>query len=254
MSGVALVTGGARRVGRRIVERLAAAGWDVAIHCNGSVAEAEALADEIQATGRRAAVLSADLGDAEAAQELAGRAAALLGPLRLLVNNASLFEFDTLDDMTATGLDRAMVVNFRGPLLLAQGFVRHCAKSSDPLIVNILDQKVVNLNPDFFSYTLSKLALHGATQALACALAGRVRVHGLAPGLLLPSADQTLSEFERAHRLTPLGRASTPDDIASAILFMASVSGFSSDLTVVDGGQNMIPVHRDVMYVVREEV
>lgn len=250
---VALVTGGARRMGRRIVERLAAAGWAVGIHYGSSAAEADALVALVQAQGGAAAALQADLADPAAVMALPGQVAERLGPPRLLVNNASLFEYDTVEDVTPAGLDRLLAVNLQAPVLLASAFAKVCALDNDPVIVNLLDQKIVNLNPDFFCYTVSKGGLYAATQVLACALEGRVRVHGVAPGLSLPSADQTEAEFQQAHRMAPLGRGSTPDDIASAILFIAAVPGYASDLLVVDGGQHLCPSRRDVMYVVRGE-
>lgn len=240
-------------MGRRIVERLAEEGWAVAVHYHSSATEADAVVARITASGGQAVALGADLGDPRQAEGLAHAAADRLGPLDLLVNNASQFEFDSLETLEPGLWSRLMAANLQGPVFLAKGFAARCGAGADPVIVNILDQKIVNLNPDFFSYTATKMALHGATQLLASALAGRVRVHGLAPGLSLPSADQTPEEFEKAHRMAPLGRGSTPDDIANAVLFIAAVPGYASDLLVVDGGQHLQPLSRDVMYVVREE-
>lgn len=250
---VALVTGAAKRMGRHIAERLVKAGWDVGVHYNSAAGEAEETVQALETLGARAVALKAELADAAETASLPERLARALGAPRLLVNNASLFEYDRMEDMTPDGLDRLLAVNLKAPILLAQSFAACCDRRNDPVIINLLDQKVVNLNPDFFSYTISKAALNAATQVMACALEGRVRVHGVAPGLTLPSADQTEEEFQRAHRLAPLGRGSTPDDIANAILFIAAVPGYASDLLVVDGGQHLLPSKRDVMYVVRGE-
>lgn len=250
---VAIVTGGAQRIGRAIVEDLAGHGWAVAIHYNSSADPARDLAARIAAAGGRAQAFGADLSDAGAPDDLVTRVADALGPPTGLVNSASLFRFDTAETATADGWDAHLDTNLRGPAFLARAFARHCDPAGDPAIVNILDQKVVNLNPDFFSYTVSKLALEGLTRLLAVTWAGRIRVHGLAPGLTLPSDDQTEAEFARAHAAAPLGLGSTPGDIARAVRFILETPGYRGDLLVVDGGQHLQPRARDVMFEIRED-
>ncbi len=250
---VALVTGGAQRIGRAIVEELAANGWSVAIHFNRSAGPAQELAALIEARGGRAEAFGADLSDADAPDRLVARAVEALGSLTALVNSASLFRFDTAETATADGWDAHLDTNLRGPAFLARAFARHCDPAGDPVVVNILDQKVVNLNPDFFSYTVSKLALEGLTRLLALTWAGRIRVHGLAPGLTLPSDDQTEEEFARAHAASPLGLGSTAADIARTVRFILETPGYRGDLLVVDGGQHLQPRARDVMFEIRED-
>lgn len=250
---VALVTGGGQRIGQAIVEELASAGWSVAIHFNRSAEPAQKLAARIEALGGRAQAFGADLSDADSPGSLVARVADAMGPLTGLVNNASLFRFDTVDSATVDGWDAHLDTNLRGPAFLARAFARYCDPEGTPAIVNILDQKVVNLNPDFFSYTVSKLALEGLTRLLACAWAGRIRVHGIAPGLTLPSDDQTDEEFVKAHAAAPLGLGSTPRDIARAVRFILETPSYRGDLLIVDGGQHLQPRARDVMFEIRED-
>ena len=169
-------------------------------------------------------------------------------PATALVNNASLFEYDTLQTLAADNLQKTLDINFVAPILLAQAFAR--ASGGEGCIVNLLDQKVRNLNPDFFSYTLSKVALASATELLARVLAP-VRVCGVAPGSSLPSADETEDEFLRARRATPLGRTSTPEDVADAVLFLLRSKAITGEVLTVDGGQNLLAADRDIMFLQR---
>ncbi|SOZ14890.1 putative deshydrogenase [Cupriavidus taiwanensis] len=261
--GVALVTGGARRLGRAIALELAAQGWDVAVHCHRSVDEAEALATQIRALGRRAAVLRADLADEAAASRLVADCTAALGVPTCLVNNASLFQYDVATSFSYASLDTHMRINVAAPLLLARelhkalaaaagpdGASKAAEKSVEPrgVVINLLDQKLDNLNPDFLSYTLSKAALQTATVQLAQALAPRLRVVGVAPGITLVSGEQSEQSFRRAHRVTPLGQSSTPEDIAQAVAYLAQARAVTGTTLYVDGGQHLMPLARDVMF------
>lgn len=247
--GIALVTGGARRIGAAVVKRLAAEGWDVCIHYNTSGSAAFELRDFVIAQGRRCVALEADLAKSADALALVAECAQRFGaPASALVNNASLFEYDTAQSLTAEHLRRTLDINFVAPVLLAHAFAR--ASGNEGCIVNLLDQKVRNLNPDFFSYTLSKIALAAATELLARALAP-VRVCGVAPGSSLPSADETEDEFLRARRATPLGRTSTPEDVADAVLFLLRSSAITGEVLTVDGGQHLLPAERDIMFLQR---
>jgi NAD(P)-dependent dehydrogenase (short-subunit alcohol dehydrogenase family) len=245
---VVLVTGAGRRIGRAIALGMAQAGWDVAVHYRHSEAEAREVAAAIAALGRRAAVLQCDLDDEAAVRALLPRAAEALGRVSCVVNNASLFDYDSATDFSPARLEAHMRANVAAPVLLAQALHAMTPEGAQAVVVNLLDQKLFNLNPDFLSYTLSKAALHSATVMLAQALAPKVRVAGVAPGITMVSGNQTEAGFEKAHAVTPLGRSSTPDDIAKAVCYVASAPAVTGTTLVVDGGQHLVPLSRDVMF------
>ena len=256
-SRVVLVTGAARRIGRALALGFAAKGWDVAVHYGASRADADSLVAQIRALGRRAVALAADLA---VEREVAGLVAACtqaLGRPACIVNNASRFVEDTARDVGYETLLAHMAVNVGAPLVLAKALFEatpDAAREDETLrgvVINVLDQKLYNLNPDYLSYTLSKAALQTATVTLAQALAPKVRVVGIAPGLTLQSADQTPGEFDEAHRVTPLGRASTPEDVVAAACYLAEARGVTGATLVVDGGQHLVPLPRDVMFLTR---
>lgn len=243
----ALITGGAQRIGRAIVEMLARDGWSVAIHYNRSRAPADELAKSINAAGGRAVALHADLA-LPTIESLIGDAAAALGPLSLLVNNAALFAKDDIATVTAESFDRHQAINARAPLLLARAFAAQAGAGA--CVINLLDQKLWNLNPDFLSYTVSKIALDGLTRLLAMALAP-VRVVGLAPGLTLRSGKQTDESFARAHGAVPLGQGSTLADLQDAVRFLANARAVTGETLIVDGGEHMVRRNRDVAFEIR---
>jgi NAD(P)-dependent dehydrogenase (short-subunit alcohol dehydrogenase family) len=245
---VALVTGAGKRIGRAIALALAHAGWDLALHYRNSERDAVALADEIRALGRRVALLPCDLADEAAVRALPGRAAGELGLLTCVVNNASLFEYDGATAFSPSLLAAHMQANVAAPILLAQALHAATPAGSQAVVINLLDQKLYNLNPDFLSYTLSKAALHTATTMLAQALAPLVRVVGIAPGITLVSGEQTEEGFAAAHQRTPLGRSSTPQDIADAVVYAASARALTGTTLLVDGGQHLEALPRDVMF------
>lgn len=235
--GAALVTGGAKRLGRAFIEALAADGHDVIIHYNSSADEAEALATELK--GVRAIALGADLSKPEEAAGLIKRANQALGPVGVLVNSASIFEQDQLEDVGADSFHRHMAANTLSPALLTkalagQGLERAC-------VVNVLDYKLFNLNADYFSYTLSKAALKTMTEMLAKSLAPKVRVNAIAPGLTLPSAHHSEDEFERVHNDNPLQRGANPEDLVAALRFFVNTPSVSGQIVCVDGGQHFDP-------------
>ncbi|QNA97962.1 SDR family oxidoreductase [Massilia sp. Se16.2.3] len=245
---VALVTGAGRRLGRAIALGLAAAGWDVAVHYRHSEREAQETAEAIRQLGRRAALLSCDLTDEAAVRLLPGRVADALGRATCIVNNASLFEYDSATTFSPALLARHMSANVAAPLLLAQALHAATPAGSQAVVINLLDQKLYNLNPDFLSYTLSKAALDAATKMLARALAPTLRIVGVAPGITLVSGDQSEEGFSKAHTATPLQRSSTPQDIADAVVYAASARALTGTTLVVDGGQHLVPLTRDVMF------
>ena len=251
---VVLVTGGARRIGRELSLGFAAHGWDVAVHFGDSREAADEVVAQIAAMGRRAVALHADLASEDDVARLVGACTAALGRPVCVVNNASRFEEDTARDIGYERLLHLMAVNVGAPLVLARTLydaTPEAAASDETLracVINVLDQKLYNMNPDYVSYTLTKAALANATVALAQALAPKVRVVGLAPGLTMQSGDQTPEGFAAAHKVTPLGRASRPADIVEAALYLAGAAGVTGTTLVVDGGQHLVPLPRDVMF------
>ncbi|MDB5823083.1 MAG: putative short chain dehydrogenase [Herminiimonas sp.] len=248
LARVALVTGGARRIGREISIALARRGWDVVVHYRRSREEALETVRQIEIIGRRATAIDCNLEDEAAVRQLLPRAAALLGPVSCLVNNASLFEHDEAKSLSQSRFDAHMHINLLAPLILSQALYDATPEAERSVAINILDQKLFNPNPDFLSYTLSKAAFHSATTLLAQALAPRVRVVGVAPGITLVSGEQSPQGFDKAHAVTPLGRSSTPQDIAAAVCFLAEAPAITGTTLVVDGGQHLIPLARDVMF------
>ncbi len=246
--GGALVTGAAQRMGRGIAMALAAAGWRVAVHYNRSRGPADATVADIIAAGGQAAAVGCDLSDGDAVGGLVKQAADLVGPVTCLVNNASMFAYDDVRTVTAATWDAHMAVNLRAPALLARDFANGLGGQEHGVIVNILDQKVFNENPDFLSYTASKMGLEGLTRVLALALAPRIRVCGIAPGLTLASGEQTPEQFAKAHAKAPLGVGSTVEDIARSVLFVVNAPSMTGQTLVVDGGQHLQKRAHDVMF------
>lgn len=243
----ALVTGGARRIGRAIVERLAGAGYSVAIHYNRSHEDAETLRRTLGDTGGRAVVIEADLADPDKIALVLAQARATLGPITLLVNNASVFEPDDIRSVDAALWERHFAVNLRGPVLLARDFARQLPAASRGAIVNVIDQRVFRPTPHFLSYTLSKSALLTATQTLAQALAPRIRVNAVGPGPTLASRRQDPSEFARQGAALPLGHGPHPEEIADAVLFLANATSVTGQMLAVDGGQHLAWQTPDVL-------
>lgn len=239
MKKVALVTGGAQRIGLRIVERLAAEGYAVAIHCRRSADEAERSADRIRRSGGEAAVVQGDLADAAAVERLVPEAVRALGPLTLLVNNASEFEPDEVETLTQERWDRHFAVNLRAPAFLARDFAHQLPAEGQGCIVNIVDQRVWKLTPQFFSYTLTKAALFTATQTMAQALAPRIRVNAIGPGPTLSNVRQGDEDFDKQSNAVLLGHGGTPDEIADAVLYLAKAGSVTGQMIAVDGGQHL---------------
>ncbi len=244
-----LVTGGAKRVGRRLVERLSAAGHGVVIHANTNAAEAEHLREQLRGANPNVWSISADLADHAAACALVDQAGQLAGgPLSGLVNSASVFDYDTPGAMDITAFDKAMAVNLRAPALLSERFAAQADPARDNCIVNMLDQKLWNMNPDFYSYTMSKAGLLAATDMMARAFAPAVRVNAIAPGLLLPSYDQTQDEYHETASRNPMQRPVALDDVASALEFLMSNAALTAQVIHVDNGQRLVASARDVMF------
>lgn len=235
----ALVTGAGRRVGRAIALRLARAGWSIAVHYGHSRTAAEETAAGARAEGVRAVELQADLADESQVAALVDRAAETLGPIGLLVNNASLFEPDRLATLTRSGWDRHMATNLRAPVVLMQCFALRLPVANDGVIVNILDQRVWNPTEDFLSYTVTKTALWGLTRTLALDLAPRIRVCGVGPGPTLPNPRQDLAVFDAQAASVPLRHGAEPEEIGDAVAYLADARSVTGQMIAVDGGQHL---------------
>ena len=234
----ALVTGGAVRIGAAICRRLAHEGYAIAVHCRASREAAEALVAELRIAGVTAAVVAADLEDAAATGRLVGEARDAVGPLSLLVNNASLFEGDAAESFGTDLWDRHFAVNLRAPCILARDFAAQ-AEGADPSIVNVLDQRVLKLTPQFFSYTLTKSALWTATRTLAQSLAPRIRVNGVGPGPTLANIHDGAEGFAKEASAVPLGHGGSPEEIADAVAWLARARSVTGQMIAVDGGQHL---------------
>lgn len=251
-ASVVLVTGGARRVGRAMVRGLAASGHAVAIHYRNSARQAGELVAELHAQGRQAQAFCADLASEADCECLVPAVVSHFGRLDAVVNNASLFEYDHVESFSYASMDAHWRANTAPAVVLSRALARQAkARQSQACVVNVLDQKLWNLDPDYLSYTLSKAALECCTGLLARALAPLVRVCGVAPGVTLPSGDMTEGDFQQAHRQTPLGRSSTPEDIARAVHFLIESPAITGTTLLVDGGQHLTPVGRDVQFLVQ---
>ena len=248
-----LVTGSAKRLGREIALALAAAGWQVAVHYRGSADEAARTVADCRQRGAATAIDSfqADLDDEAQTRALLPRVIARFGWVDAVVNNASMFEHDNVRSFGYDALLAHLRTNVAAPVLLAQALHEHLCSCLAPgapstgVVVNLLDQKLWNPNPDFLSYTLSKAALEAANTMLAIALAPRVRVVGVAPGLTLTSHLLTGDKFEQLHRLSPLGRSSTVQDVVAAVTFALENGSITGTTLLVDGGQHLMKFDRD---------
>src|SRR6185503_5097202 len=239
MKGAALVTGAGRRIGRAIAIALAEDGYDIAVHYGASQADAAAVVAAVEAKGRRAVALAADLTRETETQTLIGAAAKALGPVTGLVNNASLFERDEALTVTRASWDAHLETNLRAPFVLMQEFARLLPPDRSGAIVNILDERVWNLTPHFVSYTLSKAGLWTLTQVMAMALAPRIRVNGIGPGPTLPSPRQSAEQFARQQASVPLQHGATPEEIASAVRFILASGAMTGQMIALDGGQHL---------------
>jgi NAD(P)-dependent dehydrogenase (short-subunit alcohol dehydrogenase family) len=235
----ALVTGSAQRIGRAIALALAAAGFDVAVHCHSSTAAGEATCDEIRELGRRTVLLRADLADEAAVIPLLPRASQALGPIGVLVNNASPFERDEWHDATRASWDAHVEPGLRAPFVLIQQFARALPDGAEGAVINMLDQRVWSITPHFVSYTVAKAGLWALTQSMALALAPRIRVNGIGPGPALANTRQTAEQFARQAASVPLHRGTGPDEIAQAVLAILALPAMTGQMLALDGGQHL---------------
>jgi NAD(P)-dependent dehydrogenase (short-subunit alcohol dehydrogenase family) len=248
---VALVTGAARRIGRSIALALARQDYAVAVHYGRSEADAAAVVAAIEEVGGRAVAVQADLADPQSVAALVPKAGTALGPLTLLVNNASEFERDHIGAMSVPLWNRHFSVNLRAPVFLAEAFAAQIAADAvDPSIVNIIDQRVFKPTPEFFSYQLTKSALLTATTTLAQALAPRIRVNGIAPGPTIGNVRQDPSDFAKQSAAVALGHGPSLDEVADAVVFLAGARSITGQTLAVDGGQHLAWQTADVVGIV----
>ncbi len=259
----ALVTGAGKRLGREIALGLAKAGWHVAVHYNSSEAEAlqtakdclavidstPALATSLPSSDPHRFIFQANLADEAATRQLLPQVVSQLGPVHAVVNSAALFEHDDVQSFSYANLAQHWATNTGAAIVLAQALHQHCqargAQAADAVVINMLDQKLWNPNPDFLSYTLSKAALEAANTLLAQALAPQVRVVGVAPGLTLTSHMLADDKFQQLHKLSPLGRSSSAEDVVSTVVFAMHNRAITGTTLLVDGGQHLMKFERD---------
>jgi len=244
----ALVTGAARRIGAAIARDLAASGWRVVVHYNRSEAEAKALAAEIARADGSCELVRADLASRAEVEAVFPRALQKVDRIDCLINNAADFQYDTIETLSWQSWDAHMATNLAAPAFLSRDFARQVPETGEGVIINLIDQKVANLNPDFLSYTVSKVGLRGLTETLALGLAQRIRVCGIAPGVTLISGKQTPQSFEKAFKATPLGRSSTVEDIVAAVRFILSTRSLTGQVLTLDGGESLAGRPRDVAF------
>ncbi len=237
---VAIVTGGARRVGKAIVEDLAANGWSVAIHCNTSEIEAEALAAAIRKSGGRTIVVKSDLGDLDGVGRVVYETASTLGKASLLVNNASIFEEDHVGSLTPGLFNRQMTINLSAPVFLTQAFAEVLDDDAEGNVVNIVDQRAWRTAPTYFSYQLSKSGLWAATRTMAQGLAPRIRVNAIAPGPALRNVRQDPAKFRMQTEAVPLRRGPELAEFGRTIRYLVENRSITGQMIGLDGGQHLV--------------
>ncbi|MEM8987372.1 MAG: SDR family oxidoreductase [Pseudomonadota bacterium] len=238
--GAALVTGAGARLGKAMAEALGAAGYDVAVHYNKSAGPAEETAAAVRKAGRKAEIVQADLSKEEEVADLVAKAGKAVGPLTILINNASTFEDDRIETMTRDSWDLHMEANLRAPVKLIQDFAAALPAEAKGSVVNMIDQRVWKLTPHFVSYMASKSALWTLTRTLAQGLAPRIRVNAIGPGPTLRNVRQTAEDFEKQQKATLLERGSNPQEICRALLYLLDADVVTGQMIAVDGGQHLV--------------
>jgi NAD(P)-dependent dehydrogenase (short-subunit alcohol dehydrogenase family) len=238
-AGTVLITGAARRIGRAVALDLAAVGWAVAIHYRRSAAEAAELVEEIEKRGGCARAFRGDLIDRNALEQLVANVESELGPVTALINNASEFLPDSIGNLDETTWDLHLCINLKAPVFLSEAMAKRLPEGVEGNIINIIDQRVWNLTPEFFSYTISKAGLWTATRTLAQALAPRIRVNAIGPGPVLRSIHQTDDDFEREKQSTLLKRGPSATEIAAAVRFILTTPSLTGQMIALDGGQHL---------------
>ena len=248
----ALVTGGAKRIGAAIVRGLSRDGWRVVVHYNSSKSEAETLAKELTDNGNAADIVGCDLTDLAATERLVPECVERFGPLDCLINNASLFEPDWLETVEPALWQKQLDVNLRAPMLLTKAFAAQLPDGQEGCVINMLDNKVFSPNPDYFSYSVGKFGLKGITEMAAMALGPRIRVCGIAPGLTTISGDQTAEDFETQSTMNLLKKSSGPAEVVKTVRYILASDILTGQIVVVDGGQSLLRLPRDVAFLNKE--
>ncbi len=244
----ALVTGAGKRIGRAMALALADTGYDVAVHYHSSKDEADDVASLIEKKGQLARVVQVDLSKETDIAGLIAGANDKIGPLTLLVNSASAFEHDDVETMTATSWERHMTANLRAPVKLTQDFARQAPPSSNNVVVNLIDQRVLKLTPQFLSYTVSKSALYSVTKTLAQALGPKgIRVNAIGPAPTLKNSRQTDEDWREQNEATVLGYGARPEDICDALIYLTQARAVTGQMIAVDGGQHLAWQTPDVL-------
>ena len=247
-SSAALVTGGAKRIGAAICLHLAEKGYSVAVHHNSSSKAAEDLVEAIKGLGVNACTVKGDLSNPEEFTQIISEASSQIGPILHLVNNASKFVHDDLDNFDDESWNAHMDINTKAPLMLTRELLQNLPANEVGSVVNILDQKIASPNPDHISYTASRFALLGITEALARGLAPKLRINAVAPGHTLASPDQSEEGFNQAQSESPLGYGPSPEDIAQAVIFLIEGKSITGQVIFVDAGERFLSRNRDVVF------
>lgn len=247
-----LITGGARRIGAELARRFSREHFNVAIHYNTSKEEAETLCSELNETAKTCAIYGADLRNRSEINRLFQEVRSEMGPVDICINNASMFVNDDLSDIDDSRFNDHLDVNLKAPVHLGALMGDQPESAEDRLVINILDNKVFSVNPDFFTYTLSKSALLTATHMMAMRFNGLPRVCGIAPSITLISGKQSEENFEKSSRINPLMRRTFPSDIADAAVFMWNTKSCNNQIITIDGGQSLLKLPRDVAFLTKE--
>ncbi|KMK65621.1 SDR family oxidoreductase [Puniceibacterium sp. IMCC21224] len=247
-----LITGGAKRIGAEMARRFVREGFRVMVHYQSSQSEAEALRDELNAGGEVCRLVQGDLSRRADVSAVFAAAQDWLGRIDLCLNNASMFRGDDIFGVEEAQFDAHLAVNLKAPVYLAELTATQDMAVGDCLILNMLDNKVFAINPDFFTYTLSKAALLTATEMLAMRFDGAPRVCGIAPSITLISGKQNQANFEKSARVNPLGRRVFPSDLADAAVYLWNAKSSNGQVITIDGGQSLLKLDRDVAYLVKE--
>ncbi|MCF6320869.1 MAG: SDR family oxidoreductase [Rhizobiaceae bacterium] len=248
---LALITGAAKRIGASIALGLADAGFDIVVHVNTSKKDGEAMVGKIRERGVGAQLYVQDLAQVDQISSMIGSIADSMGAIDLVVNNASGFIFDTPGDFDHQLAQKLLNINLLAPAEITRCFAKHCTR--DGMVVNMLDNKIFSLNPDFYSYTMTKVALKGATEMMAMGFAGRLRVNAIAPGVTLISGDQSQENFEKSWRKSLSGVGATPQEIADTVLYLWKTKSINGETIVLDGGQRLMGLERDVAFMIEQE-